>query len=162
MAWAGMVHLTDKDRELAWACAETMIIRSMRKRDHKGEDDVNSHYYGALGEIAFAHWLGVPWHCHPDEGSVPDVAGYEVRTVGPATSPYVKTKDNDKADRIASVWLLAGCKSALIMGWIWCSEVRRLGVRKNPGNWPQGWAWFLYDFALLSTDFPEQPPFFVV
>jgi hypothetical protein len=150
--WLAMIPLLEEDRAVAKACAPVMIRRA-RSADHFGQDSLESHYHGALGEIAFSKFLGVPWRCHPGEGAQPDVAGYEVRTVGPRTPYYVKAKPEDRG-RIASVVLLADCQSALIVGWITVDEVKKYGRWEDWGNRGAS-AWMLKDPTKLHRSFPE-------
>jgi hypothetical protein len=152
-----IVKLSEDDRVAARACAEVMIAnaRRIRARDRFGEDSPESHYIGALGEIGFARYLGVPWQCHPaDTGGRPDVAGYEVRTVSPKARLWWKTKSNDALDRkVAMVAIAAGRDlddmivpeaAVLIYGWLTSQEMREQGRWMDPGrkNAP---AWFVDD-----------------
>jgi hypothetical protein len=148
-----MVWLDEDDRDKAWACAQRMIAESLGMRDRFGKDSADSHYWGALGEIAFAKFRGVEWRCHPgDIGGVPDVDGYEVRSVRPDTRIYIKAKENDKG-RIVVVVHLAGGVAALIVGWTTADAIRRHGKLEDWGgrNAP---AYMLSDTSILNRVFP--------
>jgi len=159
LGWAAIIHFTEEDRAAARACSIKMI-QTARSRDHFGQDSPQSHYHGALGEIAFSRFLRIPWKCHPGEGSRPDVAGYEVRANGPSVPrPYIKSKANDQASRIVLVLIAASRDhaeaSGIIAGWMPTDEVRtRAGRRTDPGARGAP-AWMLYDLSHLRTTFPE-------
>lgn len=128
-----------------------------RARDRFGEDSPDAHYWGALGEIAFAKWIGVPWHCHSGDGARPDVAGYEVRSIRPSSPFHVKAKRNDRpGTKIVVVAHLAGGTAALIVGWITKEEiVARAGSTSDWGN-RKAPAYLLQTSAGLHRNFP--PP----
>ena len=157
MGEARRVPFDDVDREVALWCAEKRLwdAKAMNMKDHFGQDSLLSHYHGALGEIGLSRYLGVPFTCPSGAGSVPDVAGYEVRAVGPGTRLYIKTKENDKADRVASVALAPDEASCIICGWMWARDIRRLGRYSDPGRRGAP-AWMLYDMSHLILTFPEK------
>lgn len=128
-----------------------MIRASRGMADRFGEESRESHRLGALGEIAFARFLGVPWKCHPgDIKGKPDVGGYEVRTI-PSNSKwlYLKAKQNDRpATRVVLVALLHHETAALVLGWLTAQEIRDLGKWRDPNRRGAG-AWFVDDLTLL-------------
>lgn len=153
--WAGIVHLDDGDRMAADACAKTRLRDAIRARDKFSEPSLDSHYWGALGEIAFARYLSVPWACASRVWSAPDVAGFEVRAIPPTTPRlYLKSKENDTAERIVLVAHLLNGTAALIVGWMYTADVQRLGDRRDPGRRGAP-AWFIDDLGLLDRDFSE-------
>jgi len=158
--WAGIVRLDNWDQAAADDCAEAMLLDANTKgyRDRLGSGDHEAHFVGALGEIAFAQYLGVPWACHPsDVGGRPDVAGYEVRTI-PANGPrvYVKAKANDRPNtKVALVLLLHRNTAALIVGWMTAAQVREHGQIADPRDRGAP-AWFVDDLRLLDRRFPER------
>lgn len=162
-----MVKFTQADRDLATRCAHLMLASAQTHgaKDKWGRNRLRSHYCGALGEIAFAAFRRVPWKCHPgDIGGVPDVDGYEVRSLEPE-SRYMrlKCKDNDKDQTpLAGVIICAGRDAddnivteaaALIYGWALAIECRQYGVRRDPGRRGAP-AYFLEDLRRLHTEFP--------
>lgn len=160
VGWAGSVTLTEEDHALARKCAEARQEDSKRHKyaDRFGERSLGSDQVGALGEIAFARFLGVPWDCTVGHiGGATDVAGYEVRTV--SASAYrlaLKAKRNDLDDtRLVLVALLAGTggsiTGALVVGWASAATVRFFGDRRDPGKRGAP-AWFLEDVTMLRRD----------
>lgn len=156
--WAAMIHLDQEDRAKAWACAKEMVrdAKSWGWTDRFGQDSTESHYWGALGEIAFAKFRGVEWHCHSGDGAITDVDGYEVRAISPTARVYVKTKKKDKpGTRIAFVVHLSGGEAALIVGWTTVEIIRQYGTLEDPGN-RKAPAYMLHSTARLNRDFPPR------
>lgn len=134
-SWAGQVDLDDDDRDRAFDCATRRLADAGRvgARDKRGAR-ITPHYVGALGEIAFAKWLGVPWTCSSMTWAAADVGKYEVRTVASHSAWAVRVKENDPPDRrVVSVALLAGDKRALIVGWATVADIRRRGRQERSG-----------------------------
>lgn len=121
--------------------------------DRFSDDSWDSHMVGALGEIAFAKYLGVEWSCHlGDIGGAPDVKGYEVRAI-PSTGKwvYLKAKKNDRpTTRCVLVLLLHHNTAALVVGWMTAKEIREQGTYRDPGRRGAG-AWFVEDLRLLHN-----------
>ena len=158
------VKLTDEDRRLAADCADVELAKAKRygMADRFGTDSWRSHYVGSCGEIGFARFLRVPWRCHPNDiGGVPDVGGYQVRTVdSDKRHLYVKAYEKDKpTTRIAACALAASTQtredSVIVIGWITAEALRAaVGRKSDPGNRGAP-AWMLYDLTLLSDDWRE-------
>lgn len=135
-SWAGHVDLDDADRDRAFACAAERLADAGRvgARDRRGQPSIEAHYVGALGEIAFAKWMGHDWRCASMSWAKPDVGKYEVRTVASHSAWAVRVKENDPPDRrVVSVALLAGDKRALIVGWATAADIRRRGRQERSG-----------------------------
>jgi len=137
------ISYSEEDRAEAEACSALRLADAskVKARDRFGEDSPQSHYFGALGEIAVARALGIPWRCHSKRWNLPDVGPYEVRAVGPGTKPYVKTKGNDRLDVPIVVVLLCtspgvnrAVTSAIIAGTIMPMKLRAVGQRSDPGG----------------------------
>jgi len=154
---------TDADVQLALECGEKRVHDAVAVGavDGFGEDSTESHYHGALGEIAVAAMLKVPWICHSRRWNKPDVGRYEVRAIGPRNKwPEVKTKINDKDNTpIMAVMLVAGVKTGgeieigVVMGWTTPLEIRDFGTNKDPGNRGKP-SWFAR-LDILDTHIPE-------
>jgi hypothetical protein len=160
MGWAGHVPITAEDIGRANDCAADMIrsASATGARTRFGDNsDTRPHFVGALGEIAFARFMDVPWECHPQDFNLPDVAGYEVRTVAPDARMSLKVKANDvDARKVALVLLLAAPSlpfaAAAIVGWATVGEIRAHGTQRDPGRMGAP-AIFLDDFRILSRSF---------
>ena len=154
-AWSGVVRLDEDDRLRAEQCADRMLKNAARHgyEDRFGDESWGSHVIGALGEIAFAKYLGVDWACHTgDIGGAPDVRGYEVRAI-PSDGKwvYLKAKPRDRlTTRVVLVLLLHRNTAALIVGWMTVEEIRTHGKYRDPGRRGAG-AWFVEDLTLLHT-----------
>jgi hypothetical protein len=166
--WTALIDLYPEDHVEAQACAEKMVRDARRwgGQDRFGEDSVRSHFWGALGELAFARYLGIPWDCHSGDGAKADVAGYEVRSIAPgAKYLYVKAKGNDRPGlRIVAVAHVVGgsalrergaLSASLILGWTTVDEVRGRGSLEDWGNRGAP-AYMLRDLSGLRTTFPER------
>jgi len=149
---------TDQTRDLASRCAEWRLETARFARDKFGQNSHESHYHGALGEIAFYRFMGVKWKCDVRKWSAPDLGDFEIRAVGPLTRWYVKTKVNDQAHIVASIQILSACEAAEIMGWITVEDIKRLGKYEDWGNRGAP-AWMLRDKKALSLDFKAVPVF---
>jgi hypothetical protein len=79
-----VVELTPDEIAEATECARLRQSKSKRKKldDKLGHRDLVSDVTGALGERAFAKWIGTPWDCTTGRyGGSSDVRGVQVRTV---------------------------------------------------------------------------------
>lgn len=148
------------------ACAKVMVKDAIKlgMKDRFGNNSVTSHFWGALGEIAFARYIGEEWECHSKDGARPDVGRYEVRAIEPDKGIYLKAKKNDPYDRpIAFVAHLVGgtpmrergAKSAaLILGWTLAGTIKEIGKLEDWGG-RNAFAYMLRDASVLSRVFPE-------
>lgn len=148
------VWLTADDQRVARECARKRLrdAKQVGARDRFGSDSEDSHYWGALGEIAFARALDLPWECHSRVWSVPDVGEYEVRAIPPTQqSVYLKVKRNEPAARRVALVLHLANNAAWVVGWTTVGEVRRLGRWRDMGDRGAP-AWFLTDLTHLRFD----------
>jgi len=150
------VLLTEGEVAAARRCAEKRIADAgrVKAKDRMGSDSIESHFWGALGEIAFAKRIDRLWTCRSMQWSGPDVGRYEVRSVKPGTEPYVKAKANDPSDLPISLVLFNSEQSAVVVGWITAGRIRDIGVRDDPGGVGAP-AWFVRDVRVLDPVFPE-------
>jgi hypothetical protein len=132
------VPLDEADRVLARACAAKRLDDAIRAcaKDNFGENSLDSHYWGALGEIAVAKFLGEPWDCPSRVWAVPDVGGYEVRSVRPGLRLYIKAKENDPSDRKVLLVAHTDGTEAIILGWMTAGEIAEKvgGLLSDWGN----------------------------
>jgi hypothetical protein len=130
------VSLSADDRMLARECAIRRVRDAvgLHARDRLGQDSEESHYWGALAEIAVSRHLGLSWSCSSMVWAVTDVAEYEVRSVPPGTRLYLKAKDNDPDDRRILLVAHVNGEVAMLMGWMTAAEIRRDGRREDWGN----------------------------
>ena len=153
-----VVVLTEEDREAARACARRMVsdAQAHGAMDRFGKDDLAAHAHGALAEIAFARFLGVPWECHSLDWAKADVAGYEVRAIPPRQrTVYIKAKPNDPDERkVVVVLLLANYTEAMVLGWMTAGEIRS-HVKESDWGHRGAKANMLEDLRHLHYDFPE-------
>lgn len=154
-----IVLFDDEDRQAAMACAQKRVAdaKSVGARDRFGEDSVESHYHGALAELAAARMLGEEWTCPSKVWNQPDVGRYEVRAVGPRTPQYVKTKAND-GDTPILVGLLAAdvigvVHSCWFAGWTTPAEIKKRGRKRDLGN--RGAPAIFADIYMLNPVIPE-------
>lgn len=156
--WAAKIDLDEDDRTRAWACARRMVSDAQRwgSVDRFGNDSEQSHFWGALGEIAFAKFRGAAWRCHSGDGARPDVDGFEVRSVSPDKRIYIKAKKNDQpGTKIVVVAHLALGQAALIVGWTTVEQIRRHGKQEDWGDRGAP-AYMLTDTEILDRTFPPR------
>jgi hypothetical protein len=153
------IQLDDKDRGDARFCAKRRLddAKRVHAKDRFGTDSEQSHYWGALGEIAFAKAINREWTCTSRTWAARDVGRYEIRSVPPGTSAYIKAKANDPDRRAIAVVIFASEAEANVAGWITAEDVRRLGSLEDPGNRGAP-AYFLYTLSDLNQVFPETAP----
>lgn len=160
-AWSSLVKLDTDDRARAERCAEDWMARGRRGGlgDRFGDRNRDSNRSGALGEIAFAKFMNVPWVCPAlQRRGQTDVAGYEVRAI-PSDQKwvYLKSKETDLPESpVVLVLLLHHDTAALIVGWLYAREIRAMGQKRDPGN-RGAEAWFVEDLTLLRN-VSRQPP----
>jgi hypothetical protein len=153
---AGRVELTEGEVAAARRCAATRLLDAQRKgaKDRMGANSEESHFWGALGEIAVAKYIDLRWTCSSMTWAARDVGRYEVRSVKPGTSPYVKSKPNDPPSRAVALVLFRSETVASVVGWITAERIRELGTKDDPGGVGAP-AWFLRDLSHLDPVFPE-------
>jgi hypothetical protein len=89
------------------------------------------HILGAMGEVAFAKYIGKPFVSTPIRGV--DVDGRQVRTVMKRDGELpIRGKDGPK--EMFALMVLWGSRTFQVVGQISGAEGRRVGVLKNPGN----------------------------
>lgn len=95
---------------------------------------------GALGEQAFAKWLGVFWDGTPNTfRTVPDVDSFEVRTNSKSWGDlFLRERDKDEA--IYVLVLSHECPVFEIKGWIrGCDGKRPEWLRRLDPDRPEAW-----------------------
>lgn len=171
-------RFTERDDGNAWACGGQRLADATKggARDRMGDNSHLHHYWGALGEIAAARFLGIPiarrpgcWSCPTKRWNKPDVISpiygpFEVRAIPSSTIPYLKTKANDnEAVPILSVLLCAKTSAvpfgmAIVQGWASPSEIRAHGDMQDWGGRGAA-AWMTRDLTFLHTTFsPQRTP----
>lgn len=134
---AGMVGVSRHMKCISWEQGYNGI--NNRKRGWQDNCD------GALGEQAFAKWLGRFWDGTPNTfRTTPDVAQYEVRTNAESWGDLI-IRDRDSDDRVYVLVISSDCPRFLIRGWMRGIEAkqgrwRRAGDKTRPDAWfvPQG------------------------
>jgi hypothetical protein len=156
MADWSLIRFSDNERIRARTCAVTRLSDAKKAgaKDRFGHDSEDSHYWGALGEIAVAKHIDTKWECTSRAWAARDVGRYEVRSNPPGTEPYVKAKKNDPPLRPIALVVFESDQRAWIVGWITAQEIRERGVESDPGGRGAP-AYFLRDLSYLNPVFPE-------
>lgn len=95
----------------------------------EGDNGNGQHVIGALGECAFAKFLGVPWSPAPMKGV--DVSGYQVRTTKKPTG-RLPIRARDAGDQKFALVRRHGFDKFEICGHITAKEGREVGELDNP------------------------------
>lgn len=150
------IRLTEEEIAAARACAKKRLSDaiSSNAKDRFGSNSEDSHFWGALGEIAVARHIDTAWKCTSRTWAARDVGRYEVRSIPPGTRPYIKAKPNDPEKRAIAVVVFRSESLAEIHGWITAKEVRESGTLEDPGG-RSAPAHFLRDMRRLNPVFPE-------
>lgn len=100
---------------------------------------------GAVGELAFAKYLGIAWDESVDTyHHVPDVGGVEVRATA-RDDGHLVVRNNDADDRIF-VLVTGNAPEVEIRGWIRGADAKRDEFLRDPHGYRQ--AWFVPQAAL--------------
>lgn len=118
------------------------------RHGYTGPDPGLLHRIGAVGELALARVLRVPWEQAVNTyHSRPDVAGYEVRCRGRHDYDLLHRADDDPTRRYALVtWEQADPWQARVHGWLLGADCRRPEWQETHGNRER--AWFVPQAAL--------------
>ena len=131
-----VVRHPEYDVLMARLCAERRLRDALASGavDRFGSDSLESHFWGALGEIAAARALRLDWSCRSRVWAEEDIAGYEVRSVPPGTEPYVKAKPNDPDARRILLVVHRSERLSLVEGWTTAGEVKAAAPLSDPGR----------------------------
>lgn len=131
-------------------------IMCLKRRGTAGHDSVKrgwqDHCDGAIGELAFAKYLGVYWGGSVGTFlTVPDVAAYEVRTNAAHWGDLI-IRERDKADETAYVLVLSHAIPTFTMaGWMTGADARQdKWYRRGDVSRPP--AWFVPQSALRPME----------
>ena len=153
------IKITEIEVEKARACAKKRLkdAEEVRAKDGFGVPSEESHFWGAMGEIALSKHLDMAWYCKSKVWNEPDVGRYEVRAASPGKI-YVKTKKNDRNHTPIACILFKTPTVATLAGWILAGKLREIGTLQDPGNRGKP-AHFLWNEELdvLNPIFPEAP-----
>lgn len=109
------------------------------------DDEGANHALGALGEAAFAKWLGIPYSGTVNTfRSVKDVAGYEVRTRrGPRARLIIRPSDEGIYVLVTTVdvegYAAGRTDRWAIRGWMTAEDARQHQWAQNPGDRAPCW-----------------------
>jgi hypothetical protein len=130
------VTLTEAEIEQALACGQKRIEQAERHamQDRLSEYSLRSHRLGALGERAYAKWIGVPWRCGMRGfGGKPDVAGAQIRAIArPDQRLVVHTNDPGKVPVVLVT--THGRPVFEIRGWIRAADAQKEEWLDDPGS----------------------------
>jgi len=136
--------------------AHVGIMREIQDREQnlvniaqaEAEGGWERHVVGALGEMAFAKWVGIFWSGSLGDYRADDVGPYQVRAiVKERHSLIIRPVDKDDKKFIL-VW--DQTPKYFLMGWQWAGNIKRqVFVREPNGRDP---AFFVPQAALFSME----------
>jgi hypothetical protein len=92
---------------------------------------------GALGELAFAKWLGIEWEATVDTYKAPDVAVFQVRTIG-GDGHSLLVREDDK-DSSPFVLMYGRLNKYQVVGWIKGERAKQSQWLQHHAGRPEAW-----------------------
>lgn len=109
--------------------------------DGFGDGGYQQNILGALGEIAFAKFLGIEYVPAPMKGK--DVGGYEVRTVSELTGRLAVKRKDIVEDAMLALVVQVEARVFRPAGWLMATDAEMYGVFENPRKSVYGGSWFV-------------------